>query len=389
MRDSLSTKRIAIAIELHWNLPWHLDCYQGIMDYGEERGWKCRLDPYLNGVTGDEALSVYDGIVGRLSKKMAAQASSAGIPTVNLLDVAGGLPTVRTDFRTVVQLACDHLIGCGYRQLGYLPHMQASEKTLDSLEKIFSHTAQTHGLPRPVSIPFQDTDLQDPEHIKYVRIKMSRWIKSQDKPIGLFVYQGQIARYLAQICEQLDVRIPNEVGIVSHDVDVLTATSITPTLSSVDIDCWEWGRQAANVLDQLMQGRSVTPRVKSVSPSRVIVRESSDAFLYEDQAVSRAMRFIADHGRRGTSAEEVAAELRVSRRTLDRRFEDTLGFTVSEAIVSFRMDQIKAILVEGKLTMATIADLFSFGSASQFTQFFKKQVGVTPTNYRKQYQKGI
>ena len=52
-----------------------------------------------------------------------------------------------------------------------------------------------------------------------------------------------------------------------------------------------------------------------------------------------------------------------------------------------RIEQIEGTLIETELTMASIAELFGFGSASQFTQYFKKQSGLTPTAFRARHQR--
>jgi LacI family transcriptional regulator len=195
------------------------------------------------------------------------------------------------------------------------------------------------------------------------------------------------ARYLTQICVQLGLRVPEDVGILVHTVDKYTATSITPTLSEVAIDHWEQGQQAASVLNRLMQGEFVEPKTRYITSPRIITRESSDRFISEDELVSKAMRYIAEHVRQAVSAEDIAAALEVSRRTLDRRFEEVVGKTLSQEIVRRRILDIEGMLVESDLTMASIGELFGFGSASQFTQFYKKHAGITPTAFRKRQQR--
>jgi hypothetical protein len=65
------TRHVAITIDLKFALPWHQDCYQGIMQYGQQHGWRCSLDLYASGVHGDLSASPYDGVVGRISDDVA------------------------------------------------------------------------------------------------------------------------------------------------------------------------------------------------------------------------------------------------------------------------------------------------------------------------------
>jgi AraC-like DNA-binding protein len=57
-----------------------------------------------------------------------------------------------------------------------------------------------------------------------------------------------------------------------------------------------------------------------------------------------------------------------------------------EFINNYRIKEAKAILVADKNQEKTISDVFvavGFNSKSVFNTFFKKNVGLTPTEYRK------
>lgn len=385
MSDLHTPKRVAIAIELHWNLPWHLDCYQGIMDYAKEQGWACVTDPYLCGISGGGDLSTYDGVIGRISQSMADRVGQADLHAVTLLHEVD-LHSVRSDAQGSARLAGEHLVSCGYRRLGVVGDASSSPRIRQTIFHAFADAVTHLGGHKPLETVFNGDHLSHPERSGPIRQAIAQWIQAQDKPIGLYILDMATARYTTQICEQLGIRIPEDVGIVVHSTDKLTATSITPTLSEVAIDHWEQGYQAAAVLDRLMRGERVEPKTRYITQARIITRESSDRFISEDEMVSEAMRYIAEHSRQAISAEDVAAALQVSRRTLDRRFEEVLGKTVSQEVMRKRLQQIEVSLIESDLTMADIAGLFGFGSASQFTQFFKKQAGMTPSAYRNRHQ---
>ena len=385
MADPTPSKRIAVAIELHWNLPWHLDCYQGIIEYGDDQGWACVTDPYLCGVTGNRDLSKYDGVIGRINPAMAERVTAAALPAVTLL-YGVGLHSVRSDAASCARLAGEHLVVCGYNRLAHIGTKYNERSVTQIIFDAFVDAVIAQGGSPPQDKVVDADEFSDADRSGPARQAIARWITEQHKPIGLYIHDMATARYLSQICVELGLRIPEDVGILVHTSDKLTATSITPTLSEVAIDHWEQGRQAAAVLDRLMRGECVEPSTRYITEPRIITRESTDRFLYKDKLVSQAMRCIAERCRQGVSAEEVAAELEVSRRTLDRRFEAVLGQSVSHAIWGQRLQQIENVLIESELTMSTITELFGFGSASQFTQFFKKQAGMTPTDYRNRHR---
>ena len=376
MPDSESPKRVAVAIELHWNLPWHLDCYQGIMDYGKEQGWACVTDPYLCGISGDGDLSSYDGVLGRINQGMADRVKQADVPGVTFFYEVD-LHSVRSDSRGSARLVGEHLLACGYRRLAMVGDVASSPRVRQAIFRAFADAVTQLGAQKPIEALFNADDLSSPERSGPIRQAIAQWVQAQDKPIGLYVMDQATARYTTQICEPLGIRVPEDVGIVVHNTDKLTATSITPTLTEVAIDHWEQGYQAAAVLDKLMGGEPVDPKTRYITNPRIITRESSDRFISDDELVSKAMRHIGEHVRQAVTAEDIADALAVSRRTLDRRFEAVVGKTLSQEIVGRRIRELEIVL----------ADLFGFGSASQFTQFFKKHTGRTPTAYRKRHKK--
>jgi len=84
--------------------------------------------------------------------------------------------------------------------------------------------------------------------------------------------------------------------------------------------------------------------------------------------------------------EDVAEELGVSRRTLERRFEAALGKTVYAEIARLRLNHIKRVLMDSDLPLATIAIDCGFSSASYFATYFRKSAGMTPGKFRKQHR---
>ncbi|MEO0475635.1 MAG: substrate-binding domain-containing protein, partial [Planctomycetota bacterium] len=361
-----SRKRVAILIALQWSVPWHLDCFQGVIEFGNEHGWDCVVDPYLDGATGDGNLASYDGALGRIYNSQGMQIKAMGTPVVNFLHTEPdhGFHTVRVDAVTGTRLAAEHLIANGYRRFGHISIGTEVKAYADQVINTFKTSVTSQGWPAPALIRLDNNALDREEASKVCLQTLAEWIKGQPKPIGVYVYVFELARYLAQICSQLGLRVPQDVGIIVQDADTVNTTHISPTLSAIDFDYWEQGYQAAAVLDRLMRGERVEPKNKLIQPRRVIVCESTDIFICDDELVSEAMRYIARHCRRTLSADEIADELEVSRRTLDRRFEEVSGRTVSSEVVHQRIEQIEHTLVETGLPMVKIAELFGFGSAN-------------------------
>ena len=76
MKDSST---IAVMIDLDWPLKRHQEVIGGIQAYAQKKpGWKLVHDLHPEAV-----LERYDGVVGRVTPKVAERARTLGIPLVN------------------------------------------------------------------------------------------------------------------------------------------------------------------------------------------------------------------------------------------------------------------------------------------------------------------
>ena len=82
---------------------------------------------------------------------------------------------------------------------------------------------------------------------------------------------------------------------------------------------------------------------------------------------------------------EMAEKLHVSISTLQRTFKKNYGKTVSDYRNELRILKAKELLISGNYSMEDIAEILGFYDSGHFSRCFKKQVGLSPTKYLKQY----
>lgn len=75
--------------------------------------------------------------------------------------------------------------------------------------------------------------------------------------------------------------------------------------------------------------------------------------------------------------------LSMSRRSLEIRFERAMGRTLHKEIRRVRLERAKRLLQETDLPLDTVAAGAGFSTASYLTQVFKKEMGMTPAQYRR------
>ncbi len=104
-----------------------------------------------------------------------------------------------------------------------------------------------------------------------------------------------------------------------------------------------------------------------------------------DAIVEKAREIVWNHRHlRSVCVSEVAKQLPVTRRTLDRRFAQTLGHSVLDEINACRMWRAKQLLKETDLLIKTVAYLAGFPSRERMRLLFLGEEGRTPSEYREQ-----
>jgi LacI family transcriptional regulator len=104
--------------------------------------------------------------------------------------------------------------------------------------------------------------------------------------------------------------------------------------------------------------------------------------------VAQAMDFIRNQVHEGISVDDVLRVVPLSRRALEMRFRSALGRSPAEEIRRVRIERAKRLLVETDAGMAGVARASGFSSANQLCETFRREAGVSPTQYRRQFRAG-
>lgn len=138
-----------------------------------------------------------------------------------------------------------------------------------------------------------------------------------------------------------------------------------------------------------MSRKKVPPTAHFIDPLRVVVRQSSNVLAVHDADVSRAMQFIREQACKGIDVSDVLRAVPVSRRILEERFRRLLGSSPHEEIVRARLERVKQLLIETKLTVAQIARKTGFGHPEYLSVAFKREVKTLPGRFRRSAQMGL
>ena len=82
------------------------------------------------------------------------------------------------------------------------------------------------------------------------------------------------------------------------------------------------------------------------------------------------------------SLDEISREYDISPYYFSKIFKDETGENFIEYLTGVRMEKAKQLLLNKELSMKEICSMVGYADPNYFSRSFKKNVGVTPTEYR-------
>lgn len=80
---------------------------------------------------------------------------------------------------------------------------------------------------------------------------------------------------------------------------------------------------------------------------------------------------------------KVASALYLNPDYLDRRFKKEMGCSVNRYILREQVNMAKGLLLNPKISICEIASRCGYENMSNFSAMFKREVGISPNEYRK------
>lgn len=119
------------------------------------------------------------------------------------------------------------------------------------------------------------------------------------------------------------------------------------------------------------------------------MRESTQPRHLVDDRLSAAVRYIQEHWAEPFNVSDLLEAVPSSRRSLERLFQTHLGRSPAEEIRRVQINHIKWLLMEGRISLSEIATTAGFSSFSNFASAFRREVGMTASEYRKRFRPAI
>lgn len=103
-----------------------------------------------------------------------------------------------------------------------------------------------------------------------------------------------------------------------------------------------------------------------------------------DAAVSQALMCIWTRGHQAITVEQIAETTGVTQRTLERRFQQSVGHSIIEEVIRCRLNRAKRLLQETEIPVKAVARLAGFPSEQRMRTAFAQREHTSPLRFRRQ-----
>jgi LacI family transcriptional regulator len=330
------------------------------------------------------------GVIARLFSSAATKMLlTSGLPLV-LLDPytehlskkyeIAHIPYITTDTDEIVRMAFEHLHACGCRNFAFV-HSVTDTVWSVARERAFVRLAAQRGFAchvygnQPAVRPWE-------EEIRH----LGAWLARLPHGLGVFAAMDQRGRHVIEACREAGLLVPDDVIVLSVDNDPLLCELCEPSLSSIALDAYRAGYEAAQTLSRLMSGHKVPPNTRIlVKATHVSRRQSTATGFDQDRVVADARRYIFSRfSDKSMQVPDIATQCGVSRRLLEMRFSLATGRTLLQELTEVRMERARTLLRDTDDTVTEIAAASGFADANYFTKAFRHCHGLAPLRYREE-----
>jgi len=378
-------RRIALMLDLQWPYKRHTAIFAGTQKFADEQGWHSIIDEFADETLSARRLKAapYDGIIARANHALLKQARRWRVPVVNVWansPVRDELAGVFPDYTIVGQQCAEHLLNRGFRRFATLVPPKNCPQELVVRE--FMRVVQEAG-----GACVAETVPQSPSRSvadwRRTEQVLERCVASWKPPIGVYLADEGVGRLVVQACQRRGLRVPADVAIVAGQNDEPLCERPRPSLTSIEIGFERVGYEAARLLQTLMTDSRPKSTPLLIPPLGLVVRESTDFHAVPDALVAAALRFISANCHLSIGQNDVSQAVHAETRTLQMRFRKFLGRPIVAEIRRVRIERAKRELVHSEKRLSDIARDVGFGDPMRMYEVFRREIGVTPSAYRK------
>ncbi|MDX2054820.1 MAG: substrate-binding domain-containing protein [Polyangiaceae bacterium] len=326
-----------------------------------------------------------DGILGKhLDAKCLGLIQRAQIPLVCFGEAptSPGVGSVDNDESAIGKMAAGYFMGRGYRHFGYYATVEGA---VDARCREFQTALRKLGHECQVAVTSAT-----PSHPSYASTgsltreleELRSWLLSLPQPAAVLCASDNAALSATELCRELGISVPEQIALLGVDNDVPVCALAAPSLSSVQIAGERSGYVAANLLERMALEGAPAEHIR-LPPIRVVTRRSTEAIAAGDPSVARALIHLQANATDENCLRELFDTIGCSRRTLERKFRESIGISPAQAWLRFRLEEAERLLAESELGMENVAYRSGFGKVRQLQVAFRRVLKQTPSHFRR------
>ena len=116
--------------------------------------------------------------------------------------------------------------------------------------------------------------------------------------------------------------------------------------------------------------------------------QNKESFLSGNLKIDRIVRYVrSGFGNVNLSVRDIAEDVGLTPQYMTAVFKEKTGITLGQFIRSTRLEHSRRLLMASESPLGAIAQASGYGDANYWTKAFRKEYGMTPSEYRKRGRK--
>jgi LacI family transcriptional regulator len=364
---------------------------RGITKYSKEHvPWVfCRMPTLYRETIGIEGIVKWakewgaKGIIGQLyNNSDIKQITDAGIVlmAMDFKERFSDIPNITGGYYETGRIGAEYFLKKGFKNFafyGFKNIVWSRERALGFEERVKLNGFKVEF--------FEQKKSRSRELWYYKPSALSHWLNALPKPVALMSCDDNQGQHVTEACKLAGIRIPEEVAVLGVDNDETICNLSDPPLSSIMLDTEKAGYEAARLMDNLINTKTQDIYDIVVEPTQVITRQSTDIYAANDKYIVAALKFIHQNTENNIQVQHVLKQVPLSRRALEKRFQQITGFPIYKYIHTLRIEKFAAKLLETDKTILEISQETGFIDSKNISRQFKEIKGCKPNEYREKY----
>ena len=282
-------------------------------------------------------------------------------------------PMLSGDYERMGEMAAEFFYKKHYLNYAFYGYsgLTWSDLRRSGYERFLSNKNMTaHSLMTDISKPDED--------------ELKRWLVGLPKPIALLCANDVLAAIVAEICQENNIRIPEELSLLGIDNDEFLCNIAYPSISSIHLDFERQGYELGEAIYSMHEKQQITLVRIPVHPIGIIERNSTLRHNIKDPHIRQIVDFIDTYYDTPISIKDIVKDIPLSRRAIELRFKKEMA---PETILSYlyrqRVRKMCHLLSSSDMPISIAAEKSGFTDVFNVGRTFKHFTGVSPAQYRK------